>query len=136
MFQKICEVYTLDELLSITDITKLTSIKGIKDTTASKILDGLQENLDAIKLLRENLIITDGNKNKNILGSIVFTNVRNTKFEEHLVSIGYEISESVNKKTVYVITDSTETMTGKIKKANDLGIPVMDITSAYKKFNY
>ena len=136
MFQKICETYTLDELLGIKEISKLTVIKGIKDATANQVIEGIQENLNVIESLRTVLNILEKSKKEETLGAIVFTNVRNSKFEEHLVSIGYEIGEAVNKKTTYVIADTLETVTGKTKKAIELNIPILDIATAYKKFNY
>lgn len=135
IFKKILNIYYFDVLMGYTekDVDKLIMIPGIKDTTALKILGGLKENADTIKFLQTKLKII---KKKDAEYNIVFTNVRNHEFEKHLEDIGYEISNSVNKKTRCVITDKPDTVSTKTKKADELGIEKYDISTAYKVFNF
>lgn len=138
MFEKVTDKIPFRELISFTekDIPKLTEIQGIKETTAIKIIDGIRENLETIMFLEKNLNLVSETK-KEFEGTVVFTNVRNKKFEEHLESkCNLKVADSVNKKTLYVITDSQETVTGKITKARELQIPVLTIGEAYEYFNY
>lgn len=135
MFKKILNIYYFDVLMGydVKDIDKLTQIPGIKDATASKVIGGLKENKETIEFLLKNVKLI---KKKDSEYNIVFTEVRNGEFEKHLESLGYEISDSVNKKTKFVITKEPDTVTGKTKRADELGIKKLDILSAYKEFNF
>lgn len=115
------------------DIDKLIKVEGIQEATARKVLEGLQENRGLIEFLMKKLKMV---KKKEGEYNIVFTNVRNKEFERHLEEQGFEIGSSVNKKTKYVITESKDTVSGKTKKADELGIPKLDILTAYKVFNF
>jgi DNA ligase (NAD+) len=58
---------------------------------------------------------------------VVFTGVRDNDLEKVIQSNGGEISSSVSSKTTYlVVKDKTKT-SGKMKKAEKLGIPIMEL---------
>ena len=134
-FKKILGIYYIDVLMAMNekDIDKLIKVEGIQEATARKVLEGLQENRGLIEFLMKKLKMV---KKKEGEYNIVFTNVRNKEFERHLEEQGFEIGSSVNKKTKYVITESKDTVSGKTKKADELGIPKLDILTAYKVFNF
>jgi len=57
--------------------------------------------------------------------TIVFTGFRNKEWEEMLESAGGKVSSAVSKNTNLVVAVNPNDNTGKILKANDLGVPVM-----------
>lgn len=135
IFKKILNIYYLDVLMGYTekDIDKLTTIPGIQKVTATKIIEGLREKAETIKFLCERIKII---KKKDAEYNIVFTKVRNLEFSKHLEDLGYEIADSVTKKTKYVITEKADTVSGSTRKADELGIDKLDILTAYKVFNF
>jgi NAD-dependent DNA ligase len=57
--------------------------------------------------------------------TIVFTGFRNKEWEELLESFGGKVGSTVSKNTSLVVAADPTDNTGKIKKANDLGIRVI-----------
>ena len=115
------------------DVAKLCEVPGIGESTAIKILEGLAENRETIKFLLDNvkLIKKEGGDY-----NIVFSGIRNRDFEKVLEAQGYEIKDSVGKKTKFLIVDSLERETTKTKRAKALGVPLLDINRAYAVFGY
>lgn len=128
---------TIIEYIESKEINKLkdrlNNIQGIKDRTASKIIEGFIDNMELIYEIISHIKVTSESYDK---GQIVFTNFRDKDFEVYLEKNGYEISESVSKSTSYVITDNKNNETSKIKKAHKYNIPVLNIKEAYSKFKY
>ena len=58
----------------------------------------------------------------------VFTGGRLKDLEATLVILGAEISGSVSKKTSVLIAKDPSVASGKTKKAQKLGVPIMDHT--------
>ena len=65
--------------------------------------------------------------------SFVFTGGRMKDLEKNLVVLGAKISNTVSKKTTVLIAKDPETLSGKVKKANSLGISIMNQTE-FKKW--
>ena len=134
-FKKISSIYYIDELMAMNkkDVAKLCEVPGIGESTAMKILEGLAENRETIKFLLDNvkLIKKEGGDY-----NIVFSGIRNRDFEKVLEAQGYEIKDSVGKKTKFLIVDSLERETTKTKRAKALGVPLLDINRAYSVFGY
>lgn len=139
IFKKIMDIYNLSELLNLTEETyfKLADISGISDKTAKKIYDGIQASIPLIKFLTENIAIikpvTKNNKSELV---VVFTGFRNQKFKEYLESLGIEVTDSVTGKTQLVIAENLDNKTGKVKKAIEKNIPVINVFEAYEKFKF
>ena len=137
-FEKILSIYYIDDLLEMVanskaDITKLSEVPGIGEATASKVLQGIHDNRELIDFLLSKLDIVEkkgGDMN------IVFSGIRNRELSQHLENLGFEIKDSVNKKTKAVITKDADTVTTKTQKATELGIPVIDLVTAYKVFRF
>ena len=134
-FSKILSIYYIDDLMAMTekDIPKLCEVPGVQESTAIKVIEGLRENKETIEFLLTKVKLV---KKKEGEYNIVFTGVRNREFERHLENMGYEIKDSVNKNTRYLIVDSLSSSTGKSKKADELGVPKLPITEAYKVFGF
>lgn len=137
-FEKILSIYYIDDLLEMvanskTDIAKLSEVPGIGEATAAKVLQGIHDNRELIDFLLGKLDIVEkkgGDMN------IVFSGIRNRELSQHLENLGFEIKDSVNKKTKAVITKDADTVTTKTQKATELGIPVIDLVTAYKVFRF
>jgi DNA ligase (NAD+) len=56
---------------------------------------------------------------------VVFTGCRDKALEQRILTLGWEIQDTVNKKTTVLVTDTLDSQTSKIKKARDLGIRIM-----------
>lgn len=65
---------------------------------------------------------------------IVFTGVRNKEWERTIVAEGGKITSAVSKNTTLLVGLNTSNNTGKIKKAIDLGIRIMDIDEFATRF--
>ena len=128
-------IYYIDELMQMTenDIDKLTKIDGIGKSTAEKIISGIQSNKSLIEFLKDRIIILPEKKEGD---NIVFSGVRNREMANHLMSMGFSISDVVNKNTRAVIVPDLNTKTTKTKKAELLGVPVFDMISAMKVLKF
>ena len=68
---------------------------------------------------------------------VCFSKVRNSKFEKYLYdNFDLETTESLNKNVSLLIVDSLKSQSGKIKKAIDYGIPIIEIGEMYKRTHY
>lgn len=137
IFKSILSIYYIDELKSIAkknDIKKLTSIHGIKEKTALKILSGILLNYELIEFLQKTLIVKhDGRKYKM---KVVFTKVRDKEFEKYLDTIEIEVCSSYNKNIDIVICDDVDSTSEKIKKARKDGKKILTLKEAYSFFKY
>ena len=67
---------------------------------------------------------------------VVFTKIRDKKFEEYLESKNIEVLDSYNKKVDIVICADVNTNSDKVKKAKKDGKLVLSLEDAYKYFKY
>lgn len=137
-FEKILDIYYIQDLMEMVatseaDIKKLAKVPGIGEATAVKVLQGIHDNEKLIDFLLSKLTIVEKKGGEH---NIVFSGIRNRELSQHLEKLGFEIKDSVNKKTKAVITKSADTVTEKTKKATELGIPVIDLVTAYKVFRF
>ena len=136
-FKKILSIYYIDELIKICEkhnVIKLIEIPGIQEKTANKIIVGILQNLDLINFLKKELLIKHDNVEYTM--KVVFTKIRDKKFEEYLESKNIEVCDSYNKKVDIVICADKNTNSDKIKKAKKDGKLVLSLDEAYKYFKY
>jgi DNA ligase (NAD+) len=114
-------------------IDKLRQIKGLGEATIDKFVKGVTENIELLRFLVEHIHIK---KATEIGVRAVFTGFRNPEFEAHLLKGGIAVDDSITKKTGFVIALNPEQSSGKIKKAKELGIPVISLTEAFERFNF
>lgn len=138
MFKKILNIYYIDELIQIcidNDIKKLTSIHGVKEKTANKIIVGIITNLNLIKFLRNELKV--GHDSKRYSMKVLFTKVRpDEEFEQFLDDNEIEILSGYNKSVDLIITDNKDSSSSKLEKARKDGKTIMTMEEAYKAFGY
>jgi DNA ligase (NAD+) len=132
----ISNIYHIDEILSIAKEPHGKRIfrQRLTPHLASVLYEGVNSNRTLIEFLLGHVKVIKPVKD-NFAGIIVFTVFRNPAFQKHLQSLGYEVADSVTKKTNLVIMAGDE-VTGKIKRASELGIPIIEVNEAYEKFNF
>lgn len=127
--RKIFEYVNVDDLISAKD-KKLEKIywelqcsDGIGGKTARAFIDYIKDNREEIEQLLQDIQLTGDIKYKS---NVVFTGFRPDKeTERRFNALGIEISNSVSKSTVVVITASTERDSTKSKAAISKGIPII-----------
>ena len=67
--------------------------------------------------------------------TFLFSGVRNKQLEEFIIKNGGEISNSFNSKITTLIVKDKTNITGKIKKAYEKNIPVIQIDEFIAKYN-
>ena len=127
--RKIFEYVNIDELINANE-KKLDKIywqlqcsDGIGAKTARTFIDYIKDNRDEISDLLTDIPLTGDIKYKS---NVVFTGFRPDKeTERRFNDLGIEVSDSVSKSTVVVITASRESSSGKSKAAISKGIPII-----------
>lgn len=133
---EVLKIYNINELLQICqdeEAYKLTSIKGISDSTADKIVKGVNKNHDLIKFLLENVKIIKPVKGDEV---VLFTGFRNPAFTKTLNEQGIEVADSFSKRVTLVIARNPEGKSEKLEKAKNLGIPIISEVDAYDLYGY
>jgi len=113
---------------------KLENIPGYGLFTKTSILEGLPKyknfKEDISEFIKEkkieNKAIGDKYKDK----KFVFTGVRDKELEKYLESEGGQVTTSVSSSTSYVICATKDSLSSKIKKATELGIPIIEYKEA------
>lgn len=113
---------------------KIMNINGFSEISAKKVYKGIFEFKIFLENIKEfytpSIIKKDFPKivMSDLLGKkYVFSGIRNREIEENIVSRGGNIVGNVSKNTSAVITNDIYSETGKVKKARDLAIEIIDI---------
>ena len=136
-FDKVFRVYTLDELMKLSESelrSKLLKVSGIGDSMAGAITKSMTDRKELIKALMKELIIIDPPK-FNPKWVVCFHNIRDPELELKIVDeLGGKVVRSITNETTYlVIPDAETTEDEKIKTAREKGIPVMGISKFRKE---
>lgn len=134
IFNKILNIYYLSELRMI-NVNKLTDIRGIKEKTAIKIIDGMRDNANLIDFLCS-IIKIKSKDERNYKIKVCFSGIRDYEFEEYLQNKSVLVMDNYNKEIDILIVENFDTISKKIKKAQKDGKVIMTILDAHKKFNY
>ncbi len=101
----------------------------IENTFADKNLKSQPPAMSCNGVNRPSVPVPKGTK-----GGVCFSNCRDKDLEARLVASGYEIHESVSKKTsVLVVPDGNDRETTKVKKARDLGLRIVQLSDFTKE---
>ena len=133
VFKKVKFKDFLEMTLCDKDIKSLSEIEGIQEKTAKIILSGLDDRRDTIKELSKYLKIEEP-KAKDYVLTVCFSKIRNHEFERYLEKKDVLVMDSVNKNTDLLIVG--EGNSSKMDKARKLGIPIISIGEAYRRFGY
>lgn len=126
------EFGSYNELIDISfKMNRLNKIDGIGDA----IINSFISNIDVFYKLASHLIIEQPEEeeinNVSLKGKVFvitgdFKNYKpRTKLQELIESLGGKCSGSVSKNTNYLISNDTNSTTGKSKKAKDLGVTII-----------
>ena len=140
-FKKICDEYTIDEILDIVEnksVSRLIKVRGIKDKSAIKIIDGLSGSLKLLEFLSKELDIiqSKGNDDKASF-SVCFTKIRDTELEKLIESLGGEVNDSLTKDTTFLVVPNANIKSSKVDKANKYGtkvVPIMEFEDTLREY--
>lgn len=137
-FQKIFEVYDMNELINIAkerQWEKLSDIPGIGSKTAVQIINFILNSEELICSLTE--FVTIKREEKKVYNTAVcFSKVRDKKFEEYLEANLVKVCDSLNKSVDVLIVPDKNESSSKIEKAKKQGIKVVTLEEAYEIFKY
>ncbi len=85
--------------------------------------------LPSLKTLLGNMTLHQGGvaKASSGKGNIVFSGVRDKETESNYINKGYEISDSVNSQTKFLVVKDKNTKSTKMKKAEALGVEIISL---------
>lgn len=131
-FSKILTKLTIDELVEAcanNDIALLITIPSIKNITAKKIIEGINDNFKIIKKLKDNELTLLESKGKDTDGafSVCFTKIRDEEKEKFIQQHGGVVNDNVTKNTTFVVVPDLNISSSKIRKAQAYNIPVIHI---------
>lgn len=128
------EYKNLDEYKSKC-ITKFKTIPGYSDIMAKYIFEGMVLNLPLIyRLMGTCKNLRDDIKTSENSLTVVMSGIRSKEIEEYIENNGGKVVGSVSKKTDILIVKDKSASTSKIKKAKDLGIPILLIDEFKSKY--
>lgn len=137
-FQDLMTHFTIKELIDIADkrdFDAIKKLKGFQTKTAEAIIYGIELNKHTIYELMNYLKINRNNKVYEF--SVCFSNVRDHDFEEYLESKNIKVEDSFKKDIKYLIVDSLDSDSSKIKRAKKIDtISIITLGGAYKLFKY
>jgi DNA ligase (NAD+) len=133
----VLDIYNIDALLKMSDHVKgstkaIKRIRTIGHKFAMTLLRGVAENKDLIIALRDLVKI----KERKVEGDkyIVFTGFRDPDLVDKLEEAGIDVSDNLNQKTILVIAKNPNGDSVKLRRARQMGIPIIDVPKAYDMF--
>jgi len=112
----------------------LLLIRGIKEITAVKIIEGIKSNKKLIDLLRSEINLRRDVRRYTI--KVCFTKVRDKDFEKFLESKNVLVLEKYNKEVDVLIIPYKDIDSVKVTTAKKDGKDIVTIDEAYKMFGY
>lgn len=128
-FKKILEYVTMAEIIQFSQEKNydfFTVIPGIKDKTAKKLVDGINDNISLIQFLIQELSIQNEPRSSGSF-SVVFTKIRNEEMEKMIEEYGGIVSDSLTKDTSILVIPEKGVNSSKVEKAKKYNIPVVPI---------
>jgi DNA ligase (NAD+) len=121
--------------LKVNDIEK---IEGFSEKTSKLFVKNIPDFIKFVEDLSFLKIKLEEKKSGILNGlNFVFSGFRDTELKEKIENQGGNVRDTVSTKTLYLIVKKIEeNPTGKIKKANNLGISIISETDFKKKYNF
>ena len=119
----------------VPSVAEMIAIKGIEKTTAEQFITHLPAFFEFLKendleCKAQGLTQAQEPASLDFLGKkIVFTGFRDAKLEAWIKARGGEVSGGVSKNTSLVIKKDTEEESGKLKKAEELGVKIVNLSA-------
>lgn|SRR3990167_771074 len=116
-------------------LEKITNVEGFSKNSAEKVVENLEY---ADMLLQKLKPFTTFTEQKRVSDSMqehkyVMTGFRDKEIEDQIAQRGGKVVTSVSKNTTMVIAKNKNETSGKLTKARDLGIPVVDKETFWRK---
>ncbi len=141
----VCRVYTIQELLEMSDnetlYDKINALEGFSHITTAKLVNAMKNMKDEIVELitltsptnyKDSVVIPVGNTYTFcITGSVELWANRDT-LKKHLESLGHKVSGTVSSKTDFLVNNDNTSNSSKNKKAKDLNKPIITETELKK----
>lgn len=131
-FKNLLSYMSMDEVLDVCNegnITFFTVIPGIKEKTAEKLVNGINNNRELIEFFKKELNIKNDSGNGDF--TVCFTKVREDDIPglvDLINNAGGTIdNNSLTKKTSLLVVPTLNTESSKVSKAKKYGIPIVAI---------
>jgi len=131
-FKKLVDELQIEDMSGFTSLTKeeMIEVDSFEEKTAAKVMEGMKEFIIFMGWLPKFVKIEFFKKASNsaMAGqSVVFSNVRDKALDAIIGDAGGDVKSSVSKNTTLVVTDDVNASTGKLNKARELGIEIIDL---------
>lgn len=137
--EKICRnIDMIGNLGNLEDLyPKLIKIPMIGESIAMNFLEGVERKIPEIEDICKYVEILPYEKEVEINMKVCFSDVRDKDFEKYLTSIGIGTTSSMSKKVAYLIVpDEPVTNTTKMNDAKKLGVEMIKISDAKRKWGF
>lgn len=134
-FKNILSYMNMDEILDIAltgNESFFTTIPGIKEITAKKLVNGIRNNIALIVFLKENLTLLPEPDINNADFTVCFTKVRDIEKEDYIRKCGGEVVNSVTKTTSILVVPALGVKSSKVSMAEKYDIPIVPIDNLKK----
>lgn len=127
----------------VPSVTELTSIKGVERTTAEQFIVHLPRFIEFVEESDLQFVFNKENTLRDLPSNIpqtfagqklVFTGFRDAYLEKYVTIRGGVLVGSVSKNTTMVVKKDSENDSGKITKARELGISVINLSDFKNKY--
>ena len=129
-FRKVLNIYTMGDLVDFAEnngVAFLSEVNGIGDKKATQIMDGVKENLPLIEFLLDELDVVKEENKGPVKFSVCFTNVRDEELNKWIEEKGGKVDQSITKSTSYLVVPMIGVTSGKVTKAKEYNIPIIEI---------
>ena len=116
---------------------RILAVEGFSEIMAQKVYENIDNAVEFIDAVSRYVLFTEDTRVSDAMvgQKFVFSGFRSKELEQHIIYRGGKTVTSVSKKTSGVIVSSKEGKeSGKVSKANTLGIPVYTKEEFMKKF--
>ena len=127
-------------IFNINDPSQLLNIEGIQEKTANKVMNEIILFREFTREIADYFNFADKPvataKTTGLFANqhIVVTGFRDSELEKFIESNGGTMQSGVNKKTTLVIAANPNENSGKIKKAKDLNVDIISLTSFQQEY--
>lgn len=138
-FKAVVKKISMDAILGMDydDLyNELLECPGIKEKTATKIIEGLKSNEKLIDKLVDILDVYEDDVQGESRFSVCFTKIRDEKLEEWIKERGGSIDDTLTKQTSILVVPVSGTQSSKVMRAKKYGIPVVTIDDLQNYVTY